>query len=67
MVMTPSGRQGQGHGGVDGLIDILPLLGAVVLGDDHRGPRGDAHKEVTRKLMMMAVEPPTAPRAAVPT
>ena len=45
-----AGGQGQGQAGVDGLPQLLALPGAVVLGDDHCGPGGEAHEEVHQKV-----------------
>ena len=43
-------RQGQGDAGMDGLPQVFSLPGAVILGDDHCGPGGEAHKEVHQKV-----------------
>ena len=45
-----AGGQGQGDGRVDGAAEALRVPGAVPLGDDHRGPRGEPHEEVHQKV-----------------
>ena len=35
---------------MDGLPQVFSLPGAVILGDDHCGPGGEAHKEVHQKV-----------------